>query len=416
MASGASNVTNVPELLKSIWDDEVPDYQFEDEVFYGKIEKDTSWDGIYQIITCKIGNGGGHSTQFATAKTNKGASTFKKMQIETSDNFAVWSVDNKLITLSRNQKGALMRALQEATEGAQNKFKRRTVRALWSTGGGSIGKVASVAGANLTLVDVNDVRNFDIGDVCAFAPDDGYLTTGLAGVFDQTRTVASIDEDAGIITFDATLATITGLGANSFVFIDGDYGATMKGVPFYVTTSDPGVAGVPTSIWGMNQTTWKTRLAGHRFTGDQNQVPEEVMNALTKAFRRNCSTTDIFFSPELFNEFAQGLETQRQRPSEEKIGRVGYTGIEVTSQSGKTVKCWGDPSVRKSNAGNQLIFGLNMDTWVLHSAEEYPMWLTEDGKKRFMTEENNNAVEGRVGGYAQAYTNAPGENWVLELS
>ncbi len=415
MALGASNITNVPELLKSIWDDEVVDYQYEDEVLYGKIEKDTSWDGISQIITCKLGNGGGHSADFGTAKQNKGTSTFAKMTVETSDNFALWSVDNKLITLTRNQKGALMRALQEATEGAQRKFKRRTVRALWGTGGGSIGKVATsgISTVNLTLSDPLDIRNFDIGDVCSFANDDGYTAT--AGVFSETRRVVGLDEDTGIVTFDTTLATIVGLGDADYVFIDGDYNATMKGVPFYVTSSAPGVNSIPATKWGMTCTTWPQRLSGHRFTGDQNQVPEEVMNALTKAFIRNCNTTDVFLSPSLFNEFAQGLESQRVRQTEEKVGRVGYTGIEVTSQSGKTVKCWGDPSVRKSPSGNEMVYGLNLDGWVLHSAEEYPMWLTADEKK-FMTEANANAKEGRVGGYGQTYTNAPGENWVLELS
>lgn len=410
----ASNVSNVPEMLKSIWDNEVPDYQYEDEVFYGKIEKDTTWDGLYQYVVCKIGNGGGHSALFDKAQENRSESTFKRMQIEVADNFAVWSVDNKLITLTRNQRGALMRALQEATEGAQSKFKRRTVRQLWSTGGGSIGKVSSISTVYLTLTDADDVRNFDIGDVCAFANDDGYLAS--AGVLSGTRTVVAIDEDDGIIQFDVTLATISGLGANDFVFIDGDYGAVMKGVPFYVTSSEPGVNSIPTTAWGMDRTTWPTRLSGHRFTGDQNQVPEEIMNALTKAFKRNCKTSDIFMSPDLFNEFAQGLESQRQRPASETVGRVGYTGIEVTSQSGKTVKCWGEPSIRKSPNGNQHVFGLNMNGWVLHSAEAYPMWLTSDGKKEFLTEENANARQGRVGGYGQAYTNAPGENWVLELS
>lgn len=416
MAQGASTISNVPEMLKSIWDDEVPDYQYEDEVFYGLIEKDTGWDGLYQYVTCKIGNGGGHSASFTTAKANKGTSTFKRMQIETADNFALWSVDNKLITLSRNQKGALMRALQEATEGAQHKFKRRTVRALWGTGGGSIGKVATngINTVYLTLADANDIRNFDIGDICSFANDNGYTAT--AGVMPETRRVVGIDEDDGIVQFDTTLATISGLGAGDFVFIEGDYAAVMKGVPFYCTSSEPGVDNIPTTKWGMDCTTWPTRLSGHRFTGDQNQVAEEVMNALTKAFRRNCKTSHIFFSPELFNEFAQGLESQRQRPSDEKVGRVGYIGIEVTSQSGKTVKCYGDPSVRKSPLGNQVVYGLNLDSWVLHSAESYPMWLTSDGEKKFMTEENANAKEGRVGGYGQAYCRALGEQWQLELS
>ncbi len=409
----ASTTANVPELLKSIWDDEVTDYQHEDEVFYGKIEKDTSWDGISQIVTCKIGNGGGHSANFGNAKANRGPSTFKKMTIETKDNFALWSVDNKLITLTRNQRGALMKALQEATEGAQSKFKRRTVRALWGNGGGAIGEVGSISTVYLTLADRFDIRNFDIGDVCDFANDNGY--TASAGTFGFTRTVVGLDEDTGIVQFDTTLATIVGLGAGDFVFIDGDYGAVMNGVPSYVTSSAPGVDNIPTSIHGMVRTTWPQRLAGHRFTGDQNQVPEEIMNALTEAFIRNCKTTDIFMRPGLFNEFAQGLESQRQRPAEEKIGRVGYTGIEVTSQSGKTVKCWGDPSIRLLPDDSEPVYGLNMDGWVLHSAEAYPMWLTADEKK-FMTEENANAKEGRVGGYGEAYTNAPGENWVLSLA
>ncbi len=409
----ASTTANVPELLKSIWDDEVTDYQYEDEVFYGKIEKDTSWDGISQIITCKIGNGGGHSAKFGNAKANKGPSTFKKMTIETKDNFALWSVDNKLITLTRNQKGALMKALQEATEGAQSKFKRRTVRALWGNGGGAIGKVGSISTVDLTLSDRFDIRNFDIGDVCDFANDNGY--TASAGTFGFPRTVAGLNEDTGVVTFTETLATIVGLGAGDSVFIDGDYAAVMSGVPAYITSSAPGVSSIPKSIHGMLRTTWPQRLAGHRFTGDQNQVPEEIMNALTEAFIRNCKTTDIFMRPGLFNEFAQGLESQRQRPAEEKVGRVGYTGIEVTSQSGKTVKCWGDPSIRKLPDDSEPVYGLNMDGWVLHSAEAYPMWLTADEKK-FMTEENANAKEGRVGGYGEAYTNAPGENWVLSLA
>jgi len=414
MASGASNADNIPELLKSIWEDDVRDFQYEDEVFYGKIQKDESWEGDINYVTVKIGSGGGHSSKFDKAQQNRGPSTYKRMAVETADNYAIWSVDNKFISLSRNQKGSLKRALQEATEGAQTKFKRRVVRQLWGTGGGSIGKVSSISTVTLTLTDANDCRNFDIGDVCEFAPDDGY--TASAGVLSGTRQVVGIDEDAGTVEFDETLATINTLGANDYVFIEGDYANVMKGVPFYITTSEPGTSNIPANAWSMVRTSHPTRLAGHRFTGDQNQIAEEIMNALTKAFKRNINTTDIFLDPDLFNEFAMSLESQRQRPSTEKVGGVGYTGIEVTTQGGKTCKVWGDPSVRKSPSGNRLVWGLNMDGWVLHSSEAYPMWLTGDGTKKFLTEENANARQGRVGGYAQAYTNAPGDNWVLELS
>ena len=413
MASGASNQDNVPELLKSIWEDDVFDFQYEDEVFYGKVDKDTTFEGDGRYVTVKIGSGGGHSALFDKAQENRGPSTYRRMFVEVADNYAVWSVDKKFISLSRNQKGSLKRALQEATESAQTKLKRRTVRQLWGTGGGAIGKVSSISTTDLTLSNTADVRNFDIGDVCAFSNDDGY--TASTGVLSGTRQVTAINEDTGVITFDTTLATIEGLGANDYVFIDGDYGAVMKGVLAYITTSAPGVSSIPTSIWGMTRTEFPTRLSGHRFTGDQNQIAEEVLIALTKAFKRNIKTTDIFMDPDLFNEFVMSLEGQRQRPASEKVGGVGYSGIEVTAQNGKTVKVWGDPSIPLSPSGNRLVFGLNMDTWVMASSEEYPMWLTDKGE-RFMVETSANAVQGRVGGYPQCYCDAPGQNWILELS
>jgi hypothetical protein len=58
--------------------------------------------------------------QLRQGEENKGPPKFKQMQIPTRDNFAVWSVDHKLITLSRNQRGALVRALaMNDREGAE---------------------------------------------------------------------------------------------------------------------------------------------------------------------------------------------------------------------------------------------------------------------------------------------------------
>ena len=42
-----------------------------------------------------------------------------------------------------------------------------------------------------------------------------------------------------------------------------------------------------------------------------------------------------------------------------------------------------------------------MDALEFRSADDYPMWLTADGKKEFFTEANANAFQGRIGGYGQ---------------
>lgn len=411
---GASvNVNNIPEVLKYIWDDEVFDYQYEGEPYYAMVEKDTSWEGLYQIITMKFAHAGGRATKFTTAKKNKRAGQFGKMQVDTADNFAVWSVDNKLITLTRSQKGSLVRALTDATSDAQTRFKQSTVHQLWRNGGGAKAKIAAagISGAVATLDNPFDVRFFELGDVCEFSDDDGVANVG---VYSGTLTVLDIDEDTGTVTFDDNLSTISGLAAGDFIFEEGDYHSVLYGVPAYCTLAAPGVSGVPSTIWGMTRTTFPTRQSGHRFTGSKNLVQEEIKIALMKAKRRNCQTDRLFCSPELFNDVEMSLEGQR-RYSDETVGRIGFRSIEFV-EDGRVVKLIGDPNVPLGLSGEQLVFGLNMDTWKLHTAEEWPMWLTEDGKKKFMTEENANAVEGRLGGYGQHYTTAAGQNFVLALS
>ena len=415
--AGAATVANVPEVLKYIWDPEVREiFLYGEAPYFAMVEKDTSWEGLYQIVTLKFGGMAGRSTRFDRAKVNKSPNKFSKMQVETADDYALWSVDNKLLTLSRSNKGSLLRELADATESAMEKFKRSTIRKLWGTGGGSIGKIATagISGSTFTLDDKNDIRNFNIDDVLEFAADDGY--TGSGGVWSGTRTVTALDEDAGTVTVDSALSGIVGLAAGHFVFHDGDYANCLKGVPAYITSSAPGVSNIPTSIWGMTRTAHPTRFAGHRFTGALAQVHEEVKDALTKAHIRNCKITHLFMRPESFTSLEMTLESNRRYDGEEKVGSVGFRSLEFISQGGQTVKCFGDPDIRLLPNGATPIYGMNLDSWTLHTAEEYPMWLTEDGKKKFMTEENSNAVEGRIGGYGNLYTNSPHDNFVLGLT
>lgn len=413
----AVNENNVPNLLKVIWEDDLEPYMLEDEVLFGKMDKDTSFEGDGRKVVLQIGSGGGHSADFDKAMENRGAPTLKRFEYDVADDYAVWSVDKKLISRSRSNKGALKKALQLATQNAADKLKRRTVRTIWHNGGGAIGKIATagVSTKYATLDQSIDIRNVDIGDVHCFAADDGY--TASAGVLDGTRRVVDVDWDNGKIEYDTTLATIPGIGTGSkFIFVDGDYGAVSKGVPYYIPTSAPGTDSIPTTVWDMTRgTTYFT--SGSRFTGDENQIAEEILRVLTEGFKRNVITTDIFMDPDLFNEFANSLEGQRVRTAEERVGKVGYTGIEVVSQNGKTVKCWGDPSIRRAPDGKRLVWFLNLDYWTFVTMEQFPMWLTDDKSKSesFMTEANANAVQGRLGGYPQVICNNFSQQMLLKL-
>lgn len=406
----AATTANVPELLKDIWEDEVTDFLYEDATLFGMIPKDETWEGLRQIVTVMYGGMNGRSATFADAQANKTPPKYKQMEIESRDNFALWSIDHKLITLTRSQRGSLVRALAETTELAMTRLKYSTSFMLWGNGGGAIGKISAVADTLVTLADPNDVRNFEVGDVIEASTADG--TSGAVKA--QTATVDEIDEDAGTITFVEDVDSLgTPWAVNDFLFHEGDFGAVFHGVPAYVCPDAPGSGGVPVSIHGMDRSAHLTRLGGHRFAASTANVVDEIKLALAKAQRRNCKVSHLFAPPELFDEVEAELQSAK-RYVDESVGRVGYKGIEFTTQDGKIVKLFSDSSIRKSPAGKRQTFGLKLDTWKLHTALAYPMWLTSDGKKELDMERDANASEGRIGGYGEAYTKAPGQNFVLE--
>jgi hypothetical protein len=366
-------------------------------------------------VTCKYANGSSVASKFDIAKKNKRINKYAAMEIETADLFALWSVDNKLITLSRDQKGSLVRYLDEATTDAAEKFRRRSAWQLWGNGGGAAAKILTITTVDVALVNPHSVRNFDIGDIIEFAADDG---RGGAGVLDQVRTITDIDEDEGVLTFDSDVSTIPGIATGYYLFQEGDYGDddhVIKGVTAYTLLEGPGVGSDPVSIWGMDRSVFPTRLGGHRLTPSANlTVIEAVKEGLTKLFRRSVNTTHIWVSPEIFNEVEMSLDSSVRR-TEQKVGKVGFEGLAFTSQTGKTVKMYADSDIPLGPNGEELVFFLNMDKWKFHTAEEWGMWLTADGAKKFMTEENANAREGRLGGYGNPYTRRPGDQAVMLL-
>jgi hypothetical protein len=411
----AANTSNVPLILKDLWVDGVEDYLYEDRPLFAMVEKDTSWSGLRLHVTCKYANGSSVSSKFDVAKRNKRINKYAAMEVETADLFALWSVDNKLITLSRDQKGSLVRYLDEATTDAAEKFRRRTAWQLWGNGGGAAAQMSAKSGTDITLANPHNVRNFDIGDIIEFATDDG---RGGAGVLDEVREISEIDEDNGILTLTETVETIAGITATCFLFHEGDYGDddhVIKGVTAYTCLEDPGTGDEPDAIWGMTRSTFLTRLGGHRMTPSANLiVVEAIKEMLTKCFRRSINTSHLFCSPEIFNEVEMSIDSSVRR-TEQKIGQVGFEGLSFTSQTGKTVKLFADSDIPLGPDGEELVFALNMDKWKFHTAEEWGQWLTADGQKKFMTEENTNTREGRLGGYGNLYTRRPGDQAVLLL-
>lgn len=388
--AGSATTLNVPEILKEIWANEIDDYLLDGMPFYALMPKSTDWDGEILNQVYQIGGMGGRSATFENALANKSPGKFKKAQLETADNFQVWSIDHKLITLSRNNRGALVRALDRHTRHAFDKFKRSLSWMLQGNGGGCWGEIASISTNTIVLADPEDATRVDLDDVVAISSDDGVAGAGILA-HNQLLTVTGVDEKTGTITFDVNVTTAfpTASTTNKYLFFDGDYGNVITGMdaicPF----------GTPANYFGMVRTAHRTKLAGVPIGGLGLQVQEGISKALSVAGRLRVKPTHLFLSPAVFNELDLSLAGQR-RYADEKVGGVGFSGIEFANGAGAPVKCYPDIDIK-----GRIVRGVDMDGLEFKSADEYPMWMTVDGKKEFFTEANANAFQGRIGGYGQ---------------
>jgi hypothetical protein len=152
------------------------------------------------------------------------------------------------------------------------------------------------------------------------------------------------------------------------------------------------------------------RLAGIRVGGKQLMIEEAIKKMLKRCTDSNAAITHIFCNTAQFNDLDMSLGTRR-RYADEKVGSIGFTGIEfATRGGGRPIRVFEDPDCPEN-----ILHGLRLDSWVLSSMGKYPDFLTADGKE-YITEESNNSWEGRIGGYAQLYTTAPGWNARLDLT
>jgi hypothetical protein len=305
--------------------------------------------------------------------------------------------------------------MASSTEAAMDKIKSSQNFMNWRDGGGCIGRFSSTSGATGTLYDLNDIRNVDIGDIIEFAADSGVAN---GGVCSASLEVTGLNEDTGVITFNANLATVPGITATPYIFHKGDYNLAFYGVPAYCTIEAPGVGVVPANLWGMPRTAHPTLLSGSRFTASNLLLVEALKSSLATAHRRKIKTSHLFMPPEKYNDIEMSLQGQR-RYVEEKVGSVGYKALIFTTQDGREVKCYSDADIPKNaTATTSYIFGLNLKEFKFRTAGAYPDWINKvaDGAGKFMTEQNANATEGRLGGYGQLYTKALRQHWNLALT
>jgi hypothetical protein len=365
------------------------------------LPKYTDFVGANMPVPVIYGNPTGRSAGFATAQANKNNSNLKGFTVTRSKDYSLASIDNETLEASQNDRGAFMKAVTVEVDGAIQAATRSLATALYRDGTGAIGRInATVTGTTLTLATAQDIVNFEVGMKINFTGD---LSATRAG---GPLTINSVNRSAGSMVVSANLNTISGLTAADYIFVEGDLNQKVKGLDAWLPSSV-----TATSFFGVDRTADSTRLGGVRYDGSSQPIEEALVDSLSLLEREGGSPDYCFMSFANLSNLKKALGSKVQYVDVDAgyEAKLSFKGVMIDGNK-KPVICIGD-----QNCPAAVAYFIQMDSWGLYSLGDAPRILDSDGNK-MLREASSDAVEVRVGYYAQLACSAPGYNARVSLA
>lgn len=397
------DMTSFASALKQHYtNDAVENMCYKDHPFFAMLSKYEQFGGQDMKIPIKYGIPQGRSATFATAQANKTNSQYKAFTLTRAKDYSLASIDNETIEASKGNPNAFFEAATSEIDGAIESATRSLATALYGTGSGKIGQVTTGGtGTSITLVEINDVVNFEVGMELVFSTANGGGSVKAGNI-----TVTAVNRSTGVLTVDAQsgIASGTGTASNDFIFVQGDYDLKLKGLRAWIPDSDPSGGD---SFFGVNRSTDSSRLAGIRYDGSAQPIEEALIDGASRVAREGGKPDYCFLSYTKFADLEKALGSKVQY-IDSKVGEIGFRGILIHGPRGP-IKVIPD-----QDCPNDRAFMLSMQYWKLNSLGKCPKILDMDGNK-MLRESSADAVEVRVGYYAQLSCRAPGFNANIKL-
>ena len=396
-----ANTVNMAAILKTVFPDGLPkDATYKDNPLLALMPKETDFYGDFKKVPLKYAPNAGRSSAFSTAQTN--ASNVKNIAflLDRVSDYAVAKISNELILASKNNAGAFISALKQEIDSAQQNVANSAAQAIYGSGSGKVGRISATSNVGtptITLANPEDIVFFEVGYKIQLSTADGG-----GSIKAGTATITGVNRVTGQLTFGGNLtASIATAAANDYIFIEGDYDSKMKGLAGWL----PAVAPTSGDNWfGVDRSQDVTRLAGWR--GDLSSLPiEEALIEGGYLIGRDGGKVDhVFMSFDKYADLIKSLGSKVQFVDlMAKDAGIGFQGVKVNV--GKSIAT----VIPDRNCPSDKMYMLQLDTWKLSSLEGMPMILDMDGLKSLRVS-NADALEIRVGYYANVYCQVPGFN------
>lgn len=398
------DLTSFQPVLKQHYTNErVENMVYKDNPLLAMLAKYEQFGGENLKLPIKYGIPQGRSATFATAQNNKTNSQHKAFLLTRSKDYSLASIDNETIDASKGNSNAFLEAATTEIDGAIESCTRALAIDLYGNGSGSRGQVTGAStGTSITLVSLEDVTNFEVGMEIVFS-----TAEGGGSVKSGSVTVNGVDRDSGVLTVDAMTAIAGGSGvaANDYIFQEGDYDLKIKGLRAWLPDTAPTSGD---NFFGVDRSADATRLAGIRFNGSALPIEEALVDAAARVAREGGRPDYCFMSYSKFAELEKALGAKVQYVEKHVNPEIGFRGIKIHGPRGPITV------IPDQNCPQDKAFMLSMSYWKLYSLGKCPKILDSDGL-RMLRESAADAVEVRVGFYAQLGCRGPGFNATIDL-
>ena len=400
----ALDLTSFQPVLKQHYtNDRVENMVYRDNPLLAMLPKYEQFGGENLKLPIKYGIPQGRSATFSTAQANKTNSQYKAFLLTRSKDYSLASIDNETIDASKGNSNAFLEAATTEIDGAIESASRALAIDLYGNGSGSRGQVETGStGTSIQLVKIEDITNFEVGMEIVFS-----TAEGGGSVKSGTVTVNGVNRDSGVLTVDAQTAIDGGSGSadDDYIFQEGDYDLKIKGLRAWLPETAPTGGD---NFFGVDRSADATRLAGIRFDGSSLPIEESLVEAAARVAREGGRPDYCFMSYTKFSELEKALGAKVQYVDKHINPEIGFRGIKIHGPRGAITV------IPDQNCPQDRAFMLSMSFWKLYSLGKCPKILDSDGL-RMLRESNADAVEVRVGYYAQLGCRAPGFNATIAL-
>lgn len=411
IAFASSTVTTFDFALKENYDDsEVENLTLAERPFFAKVEKNEDFSGDALVTPVIHGNPQGHAGSSQTvASTNETNVLGKKFTATPGSYQSSVSIGDKVLKLSRNNKGAFLENQFAEIDGLYEQAADNLATYMTGNGGQALVRVSAVNTTSnvVTVTDPTQLARIEEGMTLVTSENDG--SDAAHTLQSGSVTVTAVDRANGTFTYSGT--DPTDIEANDYFFRSGDfYGDTgtivIKGIKAFL---DPNAA----ALWGMTRTSDPTRLAGcylptSELTGLGIESRLKKLGAWMAGRFKAKGPWDVFLNPEDWEVLETGLESRGLRAIPDDSTSFGFMHLSATL-GGQKCKIYSDRSFDKGTG-----FMLRMKNWKLHSPGKILETLNGDGLT--MLRKTDNAYEYRLVSYPILMCNAPGYSGRVSLT